>query len=184
MTTVLQPRLRSAAPCDWPLPGGSWATLRLLAPGDVDAERVFFNGLSLDARHQRFHFGLRELSPALLRLLTDVDQRLHRAWVLALCIPGQPLIADVRFVADPNRPGEAEFALAVGDSWQGRGLGRRLTAHLIAEARRAGVQWLHGDVLAENRRMLALMREFGMQLQPHPDGAELVRARLRIDTAR
>lgn len=180
MTPALQPRHRSAAPCAWALPGGAHAQLRPLAPGDVDAERAFFNGLSLDARHQRFHFGLRELSPALLRLLTEVDQRRHRAWVLALCAPGQPLIADARFVADPDQPGEAEFALAVADAWQGRGLGRRLTSHLIAEARRDGVQWLFGDVLVENRRMLGLMRDFGMQLQPHPDGAALVRARLRV----
>jgi acetyltransferase len=70
----------------------------------------------------------------------------------------------------------AEFALAVADDWQGRGLGRRLMAHLVADARRQGLQRLFGDVLAENRRMLVLMRESGARLQPHPDGPQLVRA--------
>lgn len=50
----------------WTLPGGHVAWLRPLRADDVGAEQRFFNGLSLDSRQQRFHFGLRELSPALL----------------------------------------------------------------------------------------------------------------------
>lgn len=169
------------APHRWVLPGGRVALLRPLRPGDRCAEQTFFNGLSRDSRQQRFHFGLRELSPALLKLLTDVDQRLHRAWVVEAEAPGRPVIADARFVCDPASPSVAEFALAVADDWQGRGLGRRLMAHLTVAARRQGVQRLFGDVLAENRRMLALMREFGARLQTHPDGAQLVRGTLRLD---
>jgi len=159
----------------WALPGDRVAWLRPLRAGDVCAEQRFFNGLSLDSRHQRFHFGLRELSPALLKLLTEVDQRLHRAWVVEAEAPGRPVIADARFVCDPDRPAIAEFALAVADDWQGLGLGRRLLAHLMADAGRHGVQRLFGDVLAGNRRMLALLREFGARLEAHPDGAQLVR---------
>lgn len=168
----------------WQIAPGRTVQLRPLAPGDRGAEQAFFNGLSLDSRHQRFHFGLRELSPALLKLLTEVDQRLHRAWVVEALEPGQPLIADARYVIDLEHPGAAEFALAVADPWQGRGLGRRLIAHLQAEARRQGLQRLIGDVLAENRRMLALMRELGARLRPHPDGAELVRVVLELGTMR
>ncbi|CAM3726883.1 GNAT family N-acetyltransferase [Roseateles saccharophilus] len=167
----------------WRLPGGRQVRLRPLAPEDLCAEKAFFNGLSRDSRQQRFHFGLRELSPALLKLLTDVDQRLHRAWVVEADEPGRRVIADARFVCDPAQPGMAEFALAVADDWQGRGLGRRLIAHLIAQARRQGLRQLYGDVQAENRRMLALMREFGMRLRAHADGAQLVRAVLALDVA-
>ncbi|MEO6279533.1 GNAT family N-acetyltransferase [Roseateles sp.] len=168
----------------WALPGERVAWLRPLRHEDVCAEQRFFNGLSLDSRHQRFHVGLRELSPALLKLLTDVDQHLHRAWVVEADTPGRPVIADARFVCDPDQPATAEFALAVADDWQGRGLGRRLMAHLIADARRHGVQRLYGDVLAGNRRMLALMREFGARLQAHPDGAQLVRGTLALNKVR
>jgi GNAT superfamily N-acetyltransferase len=169
-------RVAPAAAQDWPLSGGRVVHLRPLMAGDAGAEQAFFNGLSLDSRHQRFHFGLRELSPALLKLLTNVDQRLHRAWVVEAVEPGRPVIADARFVCDRERPTVAEFALAVADDWQGRGLGRQLMAHLAREARAQGVRQLFGDVLAENRRMLALLRDRGAQLQAHPDGAQLVRA--------
>jgi acetyltransferase len=166
----------------WTLTGGRVLQLRPLVPEDAAAERAFFNGLSLDSRVQRFHFGLRELSPALLKLLTEVDQRLHRAWVLELPGPeGAVVIADARFVIDSARPATAEFALAVADAWQGRGLGRRLMAHLIAQARSQGLRELVGDVLAENRRMLALLRDQGVSLLGHPDGPQLVRAVLALD---
>ena len=184
MTATLAPgavTAPAATPQEWLL-GGATAQLRPLSPGDARAEQRFFNGLSLDSRHQRFHFGLHELSPSLLKLLTEVDQRLHRAWVVELPAPGgATVIADARYVCDPERPTVAEFALAVADEWQGRGLGRRLVDHLIRDARRQGVMHLFGDVLAENRRMLALMREFGMALRPHPDGAMLVRGTKVMD---
>lgn len=165
----------------WPVTGGRVARLRPLVAGDVCAEKAFFNGLSLGSRHQRFHFGLRELSPALLKLLTDVDQRRHRAWVVEAEEPGLPVVADARYVLDAEHPGAAEFALAVADDWQGRGLGRRLMAHLAAQARRQGLRQLYGDVLAENRRMLALMRELGARLQAHADGPQLMRVVLLLD---
>lgn len=163
-------------PVSWCWPEGRDTRLRLLAPGDTEAQRRFFNGLSLDSRHQRFHVGLRELSPSLLALLTEVDQQLHRAWIVEQVGTGMPtFIADARFVSDATDPGRAEFALAVADAWQGRGLGRRLLAHLQADARAHGVHALFGDVLAENRRMLALMREAGLRLQAHPEGEPLIR---------
>lgn len=182
MITALTRAAAVAAPAaqDWPLAGGRVARLRPLSPDDRGAEQTFFNGLSLGSRHQRFHVGLRELSPRLLTLLTDVDQRLHRAWVVEADAPGGPVIADARYVCDPLQPAAAEFALAVADDWQGRGLGRRLLAHLAADARRQGLARLFGDVLADNRRMLALLRDAGARLLPHPDGAGLVRGVLTL----
>ncbi len=171
----------TAAPERWLLAGGREVRLRPIAAADAVAEQAFFSALSLDSRHKRFHVGLRELSPALLKLLTEVDQSQHVAWVVEAEEPDHPVIADVRYVHETGRPEHAEFALAVADDWQGRGLGRRLIAHLAAHARRHGVQHLYGDVLADNRRMLALMRDLGARLQAHPDGAQLVRAVLSLD---
>lgn len=164
----------------WQLPGGRTLRLRLISSSDAAAEQAFFSGLSLDSRHQRFHVGLRELSPTLLKLLTDVDQRLHVAWVVEALEPDGPVIADARYVRDVDNPEQAEFAVAVADAWQGRGLGRRLIAHLATHARAHGLQRLYGDVLADNRRMLALMREQGAGLRSHPDGGMLVRAVLDL----
>jgi GNAT superfamily N-acetyltransferase len=188
-TQLERPRL-PAGPADalapawplWTLPGERAIRLRPIGAADAGAEQAFFRGLSLDSRHKRFHIGLHELSPTLLKLMTEVDQQLHVAWVAEALEPGWPVVADARYVREAAVPARAEFALAVADAWQGRGLGRRLIAHLAAHAGAHGVQQLYGDVLADNRRMLALMRDLGARLQPHPEGAQLVRA--VIDLAR
>jgi len=164
----------------WLLAGGREVSLRPIVAADAAAEQAFFSALSLDSRHKRFHVGLRELSPALLKLLTEVDQSQHVAWVVEALEPDHPVIADARYVHEISRPERAEFALAVADDWQGRGLGRRLIAHLAAHAGRHGVRYLYGDILADNRRMLALMRDQGARLTAHPDGAQLVRAVLDL----
>jgi len=182
VNTEVEQRPLLAAPDHeaWPLRGGRAIRLRPVAAADAGAEQAFFRGLSLDSRHKRFHVGLRELSPTLLRLLTDVDQRLHLAWVAEALEPDAPVVADARYVREAGRPEHAEFAVAVADDWQGLGLGRRLMAHLSTHARAHGVQKLYGDVLTDNRRMLALMRELGARFTPHPDGPQLVRTVLDL----
>ena len=59
---------------------------------------------------------------------------------------------------DPHQPDRAEFALVVADRYQGRGLGRVLLGRLIEAAQRVGIGWLIAEVLAENHRMLNLLR--------------------------
>lgn len=161
------------------LPGGREVLLRPVTPLDAQAEQDFVGALSLDARHKRFHVGLRRLSPALLRQMIEVDQRDHVALVAQQLQPAADalrLVADARYVRSAGHPGEAEFAIAVADDWQSLGLGRRLMARLAAHARQAGLAALFGDVLVQNRRMLVLMQGLGAQLRPHPDGPQLARA--------
>lgn len=163
------------APERLPLPGARAALVRPIAAADAAAEQAFVAALSLDARHMRFHIGLRQLSPGMLRRMTEVDQHDHVALVALDADDGRTIVADARYVRDELRPDEAEFAMAVADDWQSRGLGRTLFARLAAQARRHGLKALYGDVLAENRRMLVLMRGMGATARPHPDGPQLVR---------
>jgi acetyltransferase len=57
----------------------------------------------------------------------------------------------------------AEFAIMVGDPWQGKGLGPKLVEQVIAIARDQGVKVLYGDVLTQNQPMLDLARKVGFQ---------------------
>jgi acetyltransferase len=68
----------------------------------------------------------------------------------------------VRLGCDPERR-KAEFALVVGDPWQGKGVGRRLMQRCLDAARDYGVETLRGEVLAENSEMLALCRSLGFR---------------------
>ncbi len=156
------------------LPGGRAVLLRPITPLDAEAEQAFVSGLSLDSRHKRFHVGLRQLPPDLLRRFIDVDQHDHVA-LIAEDTGAARLVADARYVRSDDRPEEAEFAIAVADDWQSLGLGRSLMARLSSHARRAGLSALYGDVLTENRRMLVLMRGLGARTRPHALGPQIVR---------
>jgi acetyltransferase len=88
---------------------------------------------------------------------------------------GPQLVGVSRYYLQPET-GEAEFAVVVGDAWQGRGLGYHLMQRLVAVARERGVKRLAGWVLRENGPMLRLVRELGFTERPsgEPGVAEVV----------
>jgi len=144
---------------------------------DAAAEQAFVSALSPTSRYQRFHLGIRELSAETLHDFTHVDQHQHVAIVARPADgPSRDLIvADARYVRSADT-GDAEFAVAVADAWQGAGLGRELLERLARHARAHGVRRLFGDVLWGNEPMIALMRGLGAGLALHPGDSTLVRA--------
>ena len=80
-------------------------------------------------------------------------------------------------------PGECEFALAVADGWQGRGVGYRLMQTLVRFAREAGYTRMEGYVLAANHKMLELMQALGFAIGPSDEGPQ-VRLATRLPSSR
>lgn len=156
------------------LDDGRSVVLRPVGPQDAEAEQRFVRALSPASRVLRFHHGMRELTPELLRAMTDYDPRRQVA-VAARDADGR-VVADARFVLADDSD-DAEFAIAVADDWQGAGLGRALLQWLLDAARRRGVGTLFGDVLRDNRRMIAMVRHHGGHFVRHPGDATLTRAR-------
>ena len=46
---------------------------------------------------------------------------------------------------------------------------------ILAYAKRRGIRQVHGDVLAENRRMLQLARDLGFKVQSLSDSPSVIR---------
>jgi acetyltransferase len=67
---------------------------------------------------------------------------------------------------------EAEFALIIGDPWQGHGLGTELLKTLVQVGRDEGLQRISGIILAENSAMLRVATKLGFIKVPSPDPAE------------
>jgi acetyltransferase len=136
---------------------GHVVKVRPIRPEDAERELRFFNGMSAQSRYQRFMQYMRELTPRMLARFTQLDY--DRELALVALWQGD-FVAVGRYA--PNADGvTAEFALAVADAWQGKGLGHALLERLCDAARRAGHTALVGHILEANRDMLALASHLG-----------------------
>jgi acetyltransferase len=143
---------------------------RPLVPQDREAFQEFVRKLSPDARANRFLAPVKELSPATLEAMTQPDMGRHVALVAT---EGGRIIGEGRYVAVAGN-GRAEFAIAVADDWQRKGIGARLLASLMVAARFAGLQALEGEVLRTNTAMLNFARRVGFALKGCSGDARLL----------
>ena len=143
--------------------------IRPIAPADREAYQAFVAGMSPDSRTHRFFSPVRELHPAMLQALTEPDQQRH---VGIVATEDGRIVGEARYVAlGPG--GRGEFAIAVTDEWQRKGIGARLLGALQAAARSAGLLFLTGEVMRTNTPMLHFSRRAGFQMKSCPGDARL-----------
>jgi GNAT superfamily N-acetyltransferase len=154
---------------------GERVVIRPVLPQDQELTAAFFGDLSPLSRQQRFLSAMRALPPGLLERLTQVDYTSHLALVAEVFRDGrESVIAEARYAVGADRS-EAEFAIAVAEPWQGRGLARRLLQTLARQAAAAGIRRLTGETLASNERMLTLAQRAGFCIRRSLDGRGLMR---------
>lgn len=81
------------------------------------------------------------------------------------------LLGVARIIGDPDGK-TGEFAVLVGDSWQGKGIGSNLLDKCLSIAEKQGYETIHGIVLKENTNMLALGKKLGFDVTRNPDSGE------------
>ncbi len=146
------------------LKDGTEIGLRLLRPHDRDLLAKGFEELSAESRYTRFFSPMNKLPEKILDKMLETDDWNHLAIVAFRKEDGQGL-ATGRFIRLPGEPEVAEFAVAVIDSMQGRGLGKLLLGLVARAARERGITRFRAHVLAGNDAMVTLLRE----LDPTPD---------------
>jgi RimJ/RimL family protein N-acetyltransferase len=145
------------------LPGGQLLRLRAIRPDDSAALRAEFLKLSKTTVRDRFFNIKLDLTPAELRYFTEVDFDQHVALVAELKTDtGYQPAAVARMVRKSGQPDHAEIAITVVDALQGKGIGEIMLRHLIDCARDLGVRRIDASVLAENKRMMHLIRKTGL----------------------
>jgi acetyltransferase len=161
--------------------GGTTYRIRPIRPDDAERERAFIMSLSPESRFQRLMYTLREPSAEFVSHLVNVDQ--HRDMALVAVIgesAGERIIGVARYAADSDGL-DCEFAVAVSDEWQCRGIGATLTKLLFEYAAREGFRSIYGNVLASNQRMLELSEWLGLTVEPQVAGQSTVRAARRLN---
>lgn len=154
---------------------GTPVTLRPICAADARMEQQFVRSLSDETRYFRFMDMLRELSPGMLRQMTEIDYHDRMAFIAVVSHAGaETQIAVARYAVLPD--GEScEFAIVVGDDWQGKGVGAPLMRLLIESARRRGLKTMIGDVLAGNSRMLQFVAKLGFRAAIDPQDPHQMR---------
>ena len=155
---------------------GSRITLRPTLPQDLELQREFFRSLSTEGRYRRFMVPLNELPEVVAQRFISIDYRSHVALLAEVFDDGREImIGEARYVLDEHDPATSEFALAVADDWQGRGVGRVLLARLEREAAASGIRRMLADTLYDNKAMRALAASSGYTVRANREDARLVR---------
>lgn len=156
-------------PESYPTIDGEMVTIRPIRITDTEMETDFIRRLSPQTKHYRFLGGVRELSPAQVSQLCDVDGRHSMAFVATIRRDGREMEIGVGRYAPNSRSDVREIAVTVADEWQDKGLGLKLMQQLIQSARCNGVKQLYSVDLSDNTAMRALANELNMSAHRDPD---------------
>jgi acetate---CoA ligase (ADP-forming) len=165
---------------DHVLPDGTTIRIREIRPEDAPLMLGMWGRTSTESRRMRF-LGTFNLDESNVHRFTDLNPDLQYA-VIALRGRGdkERMVAVARYERDPDNPDHAEFAALVEDAEQGRGIGTVLVRMVAMAAEAAGVTHLTGDILADNVRMLNLVRELGLEYKSAHDAGGVVRSDLEL----
>jgi GNAT superfamily N-acetyltransferase len=145
---------------------GRTVVLRPIDPSDAERLMELHNRLSFESQYFRFFGPKPNLTPAEAEYLANVD--FHHRFAIVAENTDAEIVAVGRF--DVNEPGLAEAAIVVRDDFQHMGLGTALLQRMREVGRGAGLKSFTAEVLAENSKMLDLLRANGLDTTPAEAG--------------
>ncbi|KAB8141999.1 bifunctional acetate--CoA ligase family protein/GNAT family N-acetyltransferase [Chloroflexia bacterium SDU3-3] len=155
---------------------GSTVLIRPIRPEDEPLMIGFHQSLSEQSIYYRFFrsmsYDRRIEHERLSRVcFLDYDRELALVAIRQPADSGSEVIGVGR-LTHPRRLEDAEFALLVSDSVQGKGLGKILLGQLVDIARKEQFQRLVGYMLPENRGMIHIAEQLGFRIKRSLDITE------------
>ena len=148
--------------------------VRPIRPEDAPLLMNLFDTLSRTSIYYRFFGHLKSLPHSMLVRFTQVDY--DREIDLVAFDEGdkseERMLGVARIISDLDGK-RAEFAILVGDPWQGKGVGARLLEISLRIAKNRGIKTVWGTVLQENEGMLALGRKLGFKIFKSAETGEM-----------
>ncbi len=151
------------------LADGTLVTLRPIKPEDEPLWHELLAGCSSDSLWERFRYSFKtDTHEAAVRFcFVDYDRELTA--VAEANIDGKKKLLGVARLVNEAGTHRGEFAVLVGEPWQGKGLGNLLTRYCVVHADRIQVREIFGVTGRTNSRMLHLFRRSGFDLGPGSD---------------
>ena len=148
------------------LADGGRVQMRPIQASDAPALVALHGRLSDESVYLRYFSPHSRLSAREIDHATAVDHLDHEALV---ALDRDQLIGVASYERQPGSDA-AEVAFEVEDAHQGRGIGTLLFESLAEMARAAGIRRFFAHVLPQNRRMLELFRDVGLEKRAHFEG--------------
>jgi acetyltransferase len=146
--------------------------IRPVKPEDAPLLVDLFNRLSRTSIYYRFFSPMKSLSQHMIARFTQIDYDREVALVaLDEESPQDTLLGSARIIGHPDGK-RGEFAVVVGDPWQGKGIGANLLRRCLRIMKDRGMETVWGTALRENRQMIALARKLGFNVSSIPGTSE------------
>ena len=162
---------------------GASFLIRAIDVDDAAREREFICSLSADSRYNRLMHAIREPSAEFVEQMVGVDYRHTMAFVAVVGKGDAERIIGVARYADTSDGSGCEFAIAIADPWQSRGVGTAIAHRLFDYARAQGVPELNARILATNSHMVAFAHRLGFTTRIMAGEPDLIDAQLALTPA-
>lgn len=149
----------------WKLKDGTPVVLRPIKPEDETLHRELFQSLSEETMRFRFFQVIKDMPHETLTRYCNIDYDREIAIVAEMKKERRRIIGVARLILEPGRK-RGEFAVVVGDPWQGLGLGSKLVDYIIEIGKDMGLETVGGDILSSNLKMIRLCTRKGFKIEP------------------
>ncbi|MBJ7537928.1 bifunctional acetate--CoA ligase family protein/GNAT family N-acetyltransferase [Marinomonas transparens] len=158
-------------------------TIRPVLPRDSGILANFVRSMSHETRYFRFISNISELTPRMLASMSHIDYDREMALLAVLERNGQDLLIGTARYIDNFDDQSCEFAVVLGDEFQGLGLASYLMRQLFRVASDKGIRVMKGIVLAENKRMLDFCQHLGFNIRRDEDDFGQMIATIKLTPA-
>jgi acetyltransferase len=145
------------------LKNGAQVKLRPIKPEDEVSFNELFKSLSEESIRFRFFEIIKEMSHDTLTRYCNLDYDREIA-IVAELQNERRIIGAVRLVLDADGK-NGEFAIMVGDSWQGLGLGSKLMDHIMDVAGDLKLETIYSYVIRSNTKMIDMCTKKGFEIK-------------------
>jgi acetyltransferase len=147
------------------LKDGTFVVLRPIKPEDETLLYELFQSFSEQTMRFRFFQVIKDMPHKTLTRYCNIDYDREIA-IVAEKKEGNKrrMIGVARIVLEIGQK-RGEFAVVVGDEWQGLGLGSKLVGYIIEIGKDMGLETIGGEILSKNLKMIRLCTKKGFNME-------------------
>ena len=148
---------------------GTKVFLRPIMAEDEYRHRDFINNLSEDSKKFRFFETIKNPDSEFVRRFTQIDYDREVGIIAEIeKEKGKETIAVARLIENVF-DNTAEYAIVVADAWQNKGIGKKMTGHMIEIAKKKKFKKIYSSFLKENFAVKSLVQEAGFRIEERSD---------------